>query len=212
MDLVYEEIKSDLKINQVVFMLHGYGADAKDFLSLANYWHRFLPNTLFVAPNAPKKCQINSAGYEWFDLMQTDKNKTTNELIESVDKLKILTNKILKKYNLNYKDVIYVGFSQGTMLAIHTALNSVEIVKGVLGYSGKIYDHQLLQNSINSKVKIFMIHGSKDEVIPLEQMYESFDFLKKLDFEIEYKILENCGHSISAEGTSEGLNFIRKLV
>ena len=98
------------------------------------------------------------------------------------------------------------------MLAIHTALNSVEIVKGVLGYSGKIYDHQLLLNSINSKVKIFMIHGSKDEVIPLEQMYESFDFLKKLDFEIEYKILVNCGHSISAEGTSEGLNFIRKLV
>ena len=89
MDLVYEEIKSDLKINQVVLMLHGYGADAKDFLSLANYWHRFLPNTLFVAPNAPKKCQINSAGYEWFDLVQTDKNKTTNELIESVDKLKI---------------------------------------------------------------------------------------------------------------------------
>ena len=77
MDLIYEEIKSDLKINQVVLMLHGYGADAKDFLSLANYWHRFLPNTLFVAPNAPKKCQINSAGYEWFDLMQTDKNKTT---------------------------------------------------------------------------------------------------------------------------------------
>ena len=65
---------------------------------------------------------------------------------------------------------------------------------------------------INSKVKIYMIHGSKDEVIPLEQMYESFDFLKKLDFEIKYKILENCGHSISAEGTSEGLNFIRKLV
>ena len=31
MDLVYEEIKSDLKINQVVLMLHGYGADAKDF-------------------------------------------------------------------------------------------------------------------------------------------------------------------------------------
>ena len=104
-------------------MLHGYGADAKDFLSLANYWHRFLPNTLFVAPNAPKKCQINSAGYEWFDLMQTDKNKTINELIESVNKLKILTDKILKKYNLNHKDVIYVGFSQGTMLAIHTALN-----------------------------------------------------------------------------------------
>ena len=98
------------------------------------------------------------------------------------------------------------------MLAIHTAINSVEIIKGVLGYSGKIYDHQLLLNSINSKVKIFMIHGSKDEVIPLEQMYESFDFLKKLDFEIKYKILENCGHSISAEGTSEGLNFIRKLV
>ena len=68
-------------------------------------------------------------------------------------------------------------------------------MKGVLGYSGKIYDHQLLQNSINSKVKIFMIHGSKDEVVPTvysKKVLKLFPNAKK-----KLVVIKNGDHSLS---------------
>ncbi len=63
------------KCSKLVLILHGYGADANDLLSIAKYWQRFLPEIFFCLPNAPNVCQINSRGFEWFDLMQTDEKK-----------------------------------------------------------------------------------------------------------------------------------------
>ena len=210
MNLKFEELKSNERINQVVILLHGYGADAKDLISLANYWYRFLPNTLFISPYAPMKCQINSDGYEWFDLMQIDKSKILIQLNNSCEKLKILIENIIKKYGVKYRDIIFVGFSQGTMIALHTSLSLKFPVKGVLGFSGKIYDLELLSKELNTKTKVFFIHGTKDEVIKLEEMYDSFELLKKLKIDVDYKVL-NCDHTISAEGMSIGLSFIRNL-
>ena len=210
MNLKIEVLKNNEKINQVVILLHGYGADAKDLISLTNYWHRFLPDTLFILPYAPMKCQINSAGYEWFDLMQIDKSKSLIQLNNSITKLKILIENIIKKYGVKYEDIIFVGFSQGTMMALHTSLSLKFPVKGILGFSGKVYDVELLGKELNAKTKILFIHGTKDEVIKLEEMYDSYESLKKLNIDVDYKVL-NCGHTISTEGMSLGLNFIRNL-
>ena len=44
MSLKYLELKNmSNKCSKIVFILHGYGADAKDLLSIAKYWQRFLP-------------------------------------------------------------------------------------------------------------------------------------------------------------------------
>ena len=54
----------------VVVLLHGYGGSGKDISILANYWKRFLPNTIFLCPNGPEECSINPLGYQWFDLSE----------------------------------------------------------------------------------------------------------------------------------------------
>ena len=36
----------------LVILLHGYGADGKDLLSLADHWKDALPSTEFIAPDA----------------------------------------------------------------------------------------------------------------------------------------------------------------
>ena len=51
-----------------VILCHGYGGDGNDISILANYWKNFLPDTLFVCPDAPEICKVNPAGYQWFDL------------------------------------------------------------------------------------------------------------------------------------------------
>mgnify|MGYP001364481027 CR=1 FL=1 len=145
MSLKYLELKNiSNKCSKIVFILHGYGADANDLFSIAKYWQRFLPEIFFCLPNAPTICQINTRGFEWFDLMQTNEKKILEESLISQKKLKILIDNKLETLNLKFKDLFLVGFSQGTMMSIQYAISQKKEIAGVLGYSGKIFDYELL--------------------------------------------------------------------
>ena len=136
------------KCSKLVFILHGYGADANDLLSIAKYWQRFLPEIFFCLPNAPNICQINPRGFEWFDLMQTDEKKKLEDSLISQKKLEMLINNKLEILNLEFKDLFLVGFSQGTMMSIQSAISQKKEIAGVLGYSGKIFDYELLSKTL----------------------------------------------------------------
>ena len=212
MSLDLLELKNNSeKCNKLVFILHGYGADGNDLISLASHWQRFLPDYYFCAPNAPNVCQVSAMGFEWFDLMQSDLNQIKEETLISLDKLSESIKEKLEILNLTNKDLILVGFSQGTMMSIQYAASQKEPISGVLGYSGRIYDEQLFLEKLNSKTKIKLLHGNSDEIVPVEEMYKTVDFLKKQKFDIDYNVYEGLGHSISPEGLSEGLVFLQNL-
>jgi len=44
------------KPQQVIVLCHGYGGDGKDISTLAINWQRFLPEAIFLCPNAPEIC------------------------------------------------------------------------------------------------------------------------------------------------------------
>ena len=208
--LKYLELKNlSKKCSKLVFILHGYGADANDLLSVAKYWQRFIPESYFCLPNAPNICQINPSGFEWFDLMQTDQEKIVKESIISLKKLELLIDQKLSMLNLKLKDLFLVGFSQGTMVSIQYSISQKKEIAGVLGYSGKIFDYELFAKQLQSRPRIKFLHGNIDEIVPVEEMYKAVDFLKLNKFNVDYKVYENLSHTISPEGLSDGLNFIK---
>ena len=210
MSLKYKKIKaSSGTAKKIVILSHGYGADCNDLISIGEYWQRFLPDICFIAPNAPTVCQINPGGYEWFDLMQTSLEKIKIEMQSSLSKLDHFIRGQLLEHNLSNKDLFLMGFSQGTMMSLQLALSYSEPVAGILGYSGKIFDFDELKKNIHSKPPIFLFHGTDDTIIPLEEMYSSYEFLKDQLFDVNYKVFTNCGHSITPEGLSLGLDFIK---
>ena len=64
---------SKIKPKQAIILCHGYGGDGKDISTLAINWQRFLPDAIFLCPNAPEVCSINPQGYQWFDLASEKK-------------------------------------------------------------------------------------------------------------------------------------------
>ena len=56
------------KPKQIIILWHGYGGDGQDISTLALNWRRFLPEAVFLCPNAPEVCAVNSFGYQWFDM------------------------------------------------------------------------------------------------------------------------------------------------
>ena len=193
-----------------VILCHGYGGDGNDISILANYWKTFLPDTLFVCPDAPEVCKVNPTGFQWFDLMdQTDDEILSKSLIAE-NKLDNLINEIINQNKLSFKDIALVGFSQGCMISLQTALKKKDQIKCLVGYSGKILNIKHLNQNINSKPEIFLMHGDKDAVVPVNFLLEAKEFFNQNNYKIQTKIFKNCEHRIPTEGSSLGLEFLKK--
>ena len=126
------------KPQQVIVLCHGYGGDGKDISTLAINWQRFLPDAIFLCPNAPEVCSINPHGYQWFDLNSEKEEVILEKSLVAEEKLNTFLDQVLNNFQLGTKNLALVGFSQGCMMSIQLGIKKKEQINCVIGYSGKI--------------------------------------------------------------------------
>ena len=198
------------KPKKIIVLCHGYGGDGKDISSLALNWQRFLPETIFLCPNAPETCSVNPQGYQWFDLASEKEEIMLEKSLEAEKKLSIFLDQILDNYQLQAEDLALVGFSQGTMISLQVALKKKEKINSLIGYSGKIINQKHLSKNIISKPKIFLMHGENDTIVSPTCLLEAKEYLNNQGIKIKTKLFKYCEHRIPVEGSSLGLTFLTK--
>ena len=198
------------KPKQIIILCHGYGGGGQDISVLANNWRRFLPDAVFLCPNAPEVCTVNPLGYQWFDMTIENDETILEKSLVTEKKLNTFLDQVLDNFQLDTKNLALVGFSQGSMMIIQTALKKKERINCLVCYSGKIINKQHLSDNIVSKPKIFLMHGDRDTIISPSHLLESKEFLVRQSLKIRTKLFKNCEHKISIEGSSFGLKFLRK--
>jgi phospholipase/carboxylesterase len=198
------------KAKNAVILCHGYGGDGKDISILANYWRTYLPDTIFVCPDAPEKCAASPTGFQWFDLVDEAPDQVLAKSLVAENKLNKLIDEVKEKNNLKANEIIIGGFSQGCMITLQTGIKRKDKINSIIGYSGRIIDTNHLSKNINSRPNIILMHGDIDQVVTIESLLEAKDFFGKNNYEIETKIFNNCEHRIPTEGSSLGLQFIKK--
>ena len=201
---------SKIKPKNAVILCHGYGGDGKDISILAGYWKTYLPDTIFICPDAPEKCEASPSGFQWFDLIDQDPEQILSKSLVAENKLNKLIDEVKKGYNLLANQIIIGGFSQGSMISLQTGIKRKDKINSILGYSGKIIDLEHLSKNIVSRPNIFLMHGDIDQVVPVDGLLEAKNFFNKNNYEIETKIFKDCEHRIPMEGSSLGLQFIKK--
>ncbi|MDC0511213.1 alpha/beta hydrolase [Pelagibacteraceae bacterium] len=198
------------KPKNAVILCHGYGGDGKDISILANYWRAHLPDTIFICPDAPEKCAASPTGFQWFDLMDQTPEQILSKSFVAENKLNKLIDEVKEQNNLDANQIIIAGFSQGCMIAIQTGIKRKDKINSIIGYSGRIIDTNHLSKNINSKPNIILMHGDNDQIVTIDSLLEAKNFFKKNNYEIETEIFNNCEHRIPTEGSSLGLQFIKK--
>ena len=206
---IIESEKRD-KINNAIILLHGYGGDGSDISSIAYTWKRFINNTIFLCPDGHQVCKLNPNGYQWFDLSIDDQDYVIAEVKKAEKILIEYIEQIKKKYDLNNSQIILAGFSQGCMMSINLGVTSDEEFNCIVGFSGKIINKENLQTRIKNKSKILLIHGDQDEIVSPNYLLEAKDFFVRNKFDIQSKLIKNCGHNIPVEASSFALNYIKK--
>ena len=198
-----------IPIKHAVILLHGYGGDGKDISMLTLNWKRFLPNAIFLCPNAHEKCEINPAGYQWFDLTKNDIEYVLEHSKKAEIKLKQFIEEVKNEYSLKNSQICLSGFSQGCMMSINLGLTSPENYSCIVGFSGKVINQEDIIKRKTSSTKMLLIHGDKDEVVSPTFLLEAKDFLIRNNIKIETKIIKNCDHHIPVEASSIALNYIK---
>ena len=178
-------------IKNAVILLHGYGGDGNDISLITLNWKRFLPNTIFLCPNAHQPCQINPNGYQWFDLSKEDSDYILKESMEAENIIKNYIEEVKSKYNLDNSKICISGFSQGCMMAINIGLTYDKNFSCVVGFSGKIIDKENLSQRIKTKTKMLLLHGDSDMVVSPNYLLEAQDFLLRNKVDIKINMIKN---------------------
>jgi len=207
--IVLEPLSKE-KPKSAVILCHGYGGDGKDISILASYWRAYLPDTIFICPDAPEQCVASPSGFQWFDLMDQSPEQVLTKSLIAESKLNKLINEVKEKNNLLANQIVISGFSQGCMISLQTGIKRKDKINSIVGFSGRIIDIEHLGKNIISKPNIILMHGDLDQIVPVNSLLEAKDFFNKNNYEIETKIFKNCEHRIPSEGSSLGLQFIKK--
>ena len=196
---------------QLVVLLHGYGSDGDDLISLAQYWREMLPDAMFIAPNGPSPCDINPAGYQWFPL---DLDREISRLVGS-EKIRPVVLEFLEdlwaETGLGAKDTLLGGFSQGAMVALDVGLRLPETLMGIIGFSGGVIDSAEVKNLIKSKPAVCLVHGGEDDVVPAGMSVRGSQALKAEGVEVDLHISPGVGHSIAPDGMEVANAFISRV-
>lgn len=200
----------------LVVLLHGYGADGRDLVDLGQQWRHLLPGTSFVAPDAPTRCEINPGGYQWWSLADVLQHGITHALRETGAEearaeVTALIDRERQALNLPWSKVALVGFSQGTMLALHVGLRLPETPAAILGYSGMLLAPQLLPQ-IKIKPPVMLVHGMMDMVVPYASLNVAETALRAAGFTVESVTSPQLGHGIDHNGITRGGAFLHKYL
>ena len=210
LDTTIIEPLSKGKPKQAIILCHGYGGDGKDISLLAINWQRFLPDAIFLCPNGPEICSVNPEGFQWFDLEIEKEEVILEKSLVAEKKLTLFLDQVLDNFQLEPKNLGLIGFSQGCMISIQVGLKNKKEINCVIGYSGKVINQKHLLENINSKPKIFLMHGDNDTIVPPTHLLEAKEYFAKCGIKIKTKLFKKCEHRIPVEGSSLGLQFLRK--
>ena len=200
---------------QLVVFLHGYGADGDDLIEIGRQWQRWLPHAAFVAPHAPELLPGQPAGRQWFALTFRDPHERWRGVNHAAPGLEAFVEAELARVQLPASKLALVGFSQGTMMALHLGLRRLQPPAAIVGYSGLLVIEEgkgpeSLAGQVRAKLPILLVHGDRDEVIPLDALFISADALAAADVPCEWHLSVGVGHGIDAEALRHGGLFLRR--
>ncbi len=197
----------------VVVFLHGYGANGADLLGLADPLGEHLPDTLFVAPDAPEEIPGYPGGYQWFPIPWIDgssEEEAARGMAAASDDLNAFLDALMVDEDVLPEQVVLFGFSQGTMMALQVAPRREDAVAGIVAFSGRLLNPEALADEAQVRPPVLLVHGDQDDVVPPQSLPQAAEALQEAGWQDVYAhVMKGTAHGIAPDGLSVALAFMR---
>ncbi len=200
--------RSGVSPKQIILLLHGFGSSGADMISLAPHWQDTLPDALFLAPHAPQRCGMMATGYQWWGLSGFAPSALAAGAASAAPAINAFIDRKLAQYDLTEADLALVGFSQGTMMALHIGLRRPRAVASVVGYSGMLTGTAELTQKNCPKPPVLLVHGTADPVVPIAALHKAESELRRLDVQVTTHVSHGVAHTVDPVGLRFGRDFV----
>ena len=201
-------------VTSAVIFLHGYGANGADLLGLADVLVEHMPNTMFLAPDAPESTAMAPAGLQWFPVPWIDgssEEDSVNGLRSAAQDLDSYLDGVMVDYDLLPEQVILFGFSQGTMMALHVSPRREDPIAGIVAFSGRLLEPELLVDEVTTFMPVLLVHGEEDDVVSIDSLPLAAEGLEAAGFkEVYAHVMKGTAHGIGPDGLQVALAFMRQ--
>ncbi len=200
------------KPQSAVILLHGLGDSGAGLIDIGSLWRTGLPDTEFLAPNAPFPCDMAPFGYQWFSARDWSPPVVLEGVKKAAPYLDDYIDHVMDTRGLEAGRIALVGFSQGTMMSLYVAPRRAQALAGVVGYSGALIGREELKKEKKSSPPVLLIHGMLDEVVPYSAMTHALGGLQDVNIHVDAIGRPELYHSIDNFGLTEGLTFLRRAL
>ena len=148
-----------------VVLMHGVGSNARDLMPLADIWSESLPDVAFTSLDGTDAFDGGFGGRQWFSLRDVNEGNREARVAAAYPALRRMLEAELAHWQVAFGRLALVGFSQGSIMAMHHVATSAEGAAGVVAYSGRLASAIVAQNG----TPLTLVHGEDDEVIPVQR-------------------------------------------
>ena len=181
---------------RLLLMIHGWTGDENSMWVFAR---DLPPDEWVLAPRAPHTAQ--PAGYSWRPNADGNSERPTFELLQPAIRALIgLVDSYAASVGIDASQFDVLGFSQGAAMAGLLAMLYPERIRklGILaGFIPRGAEELIAHRPLEGK-DVFMAHGTRDELVPIERARRSVGMLEEAGARVIYCESE-VGHKVSLE-------------
>jgi phospholipase/carboxylesterase len=198
------------KPKQIIFLLHGVGADGNDLIDLAPRWSHAVPDALFISPHAPTPYEGAPFGRQWFDLADRTPARMEAGVRAAAPALDATIAKECAAAGVPETHVMLMGFSQGAMTALFCGLRRATPPAAILAFSGLLLAPESLQAEMRSRPPVLLVHGEVDQVVPAAGSRAAERVLRDAGVPVEAVYSPRLAHGIDDAGLAAGALFLQR--
>ncbi len=196
----------------LVVLLHGYGSNGDDLIALAPLIQPMLPDAAFVAPNAPSRLPNMADAYRWWPIQTFSMAERALGADAAAPGIDAFLTHELAATGLGEDRLLLVGFSQGTMMALHVGLRRARPLAGIIGFSGMLVAPDRLASDVRGRPPVLLVHGTADDVVPFRSLDLAAVALQGAGIGVERHVAAGIGHTVDPGGLSAATAFARRVL
>jgi len=151
-------------------------------------------------------------GFQWFPIPWIDgssEEESEEGMRHAADDLNAFLDGIMVDEDLLPEQVMVLGFSQGTMMALHVLPRREDPVAGIVAISGRLLQPDLLVDEVVCRPPVLLIHGDQDNVVPPQSLPLAAEALQGAGWtEVFAHVMKGTAHGIAPDGLQVALAFM----
>ena len=211
---------------KLIIFVHGYNGSPEAIHYAVEMLLSHLKDAVVVVPQAPFPCEKDPQNLQWLSFYEEDPlirfrnpktsveeifeifNRLGHRFAEVSSQMNAFINEQQNLWKTDEANTYIIGFSQGAMISLYTALSRKQTLGGCIAVAGIVAGKDLLEKQIFSKPKLLLLHGKDDATVQYKTVPSTKQWLIDHQIPFDYAEFEGLAHRMNEAEMQKAADFI----